>query len=471
MKKLDEKPNDRIDAVSKRIAVNKHADVLSIANTKNGKVFNRREFFKASATISTALGLTNIGLGCGGSKNSNGEGTNYDIHVDEEYKKRITYQPSHVHSRISDVKISPDGTKVASKVSAIKVWNLFNGHLICKFEDAADVGTSSMIGSYSLCWSPDGEKIASVTGKIWNFYNESLILNLEGSAQSTILSIAWSPDGKKIAAGMTSGDIIIWNAENANILLKIQKGEGEGSGTYFGVKENAINSPTNSGHTTSVWSVDWSPDGTKLVSGSRDKTIKIWNATGGDCLLSINSPDYMAFHTTNWSPDGNKIVCGRENGYIDVFDANSGESQLSINVSDRGCVHIAKWSSDGTRLLVACVARGEKEKPIQVYNNQGEKLFQLFGMSDACFAADWSPDSTIIVSGGRTVIAWSVLDKKYLHHMEDPDLDKEEVLVDASTPENLIILCSCNLVCTCDSECGVEVCTCVPVCTCDLVSY
>ncbi|MDC0347271.1 WD40 repeat domain-containing protein, partial [Planctomycetota bacterium] len=34
---------------------------------------------------------------------------------------------------------------------------------------------------------------------------------------------------------------------------------------------------TLSGHTGSVTSVNWSPDGRFLVSGSIDNTIKIWN--------------------------------------------------------------------------------------------------------------------------------------------------------------------------------------------------
>ena len=43
-----------------------------------------------------------------------------------------------------------------------------------------------------------------------------------------------------------------------------------------------------SGHSEDVNSVAFSPDGTKVVSGSRDKTVKIWNVESGDVLHTLS---------------------------------------------------------------------------------------------------------------------------------------------------------------------------------------
>lgn len=41
------------------------------------------------------------------------------------------------------------------------------------------------------------------------------------------------------------------------------------------------------GHEDGVWSVAFSPDGTRIVSGSSDKTLRLWDATSGQ---SIGAP-------------------------------------------------------------------------------------------------------------------------------------------------------------------------------------
>ncbi|MEE1097327.1 MAG: hypothetical protein U0K83_03255, partial [Bacteroidales bacterium] len=41
------------------------------------------------------------------------------------------------------------------------------------------------------------------------------------------------------------------------------------------------------GHSKYVRYVAYSPDGTKIISGSADKTIKIWNANTGECLKTL----------------------------------------------------------------------------------------------------------------------------------------------------------------------------------------
>ena len=43
-----------------------------------------------------------------------------------------------------------------------------------------------------------------------------------------------------------------------------------------------------SGHVKEVFSVGFSADGSKVVSGSWDKTVKIWNADSGEVIQTLS---------------------------------------------------------------------------------------------------------------------------------------------------------------------------------------
>ena len=63
------------------------------------------------------------------------------------------------------------------------------------------------------------------------------------------------------------------------------------------------------GHSNSLNSVAYSPDGTKIISGSGDKTIKIWNANTGQCLQTLEGHSGSVYSVA-YSPDGTKIISG-----------------------------------------------------------------------------------------------------------------------------------------------------------------
>ena len=71
-----------------------------------------------------------------------------------------------------------------------------------------------------------------------------------------------------------------------------------------------------------VLSVSWSPDATKLVSGSRDRTVPVcvWEASTGKQLSRMmgNMGDVLS---VAWSPDGKQLVSGSEDKEVRLWES------------------------------------------------------------------------------------------------------------------------------------------------------
>ena len=81
------------------------------------------------------------------------------------------------------------------------------------------------------------------------------------------------------------------------------------------------------GHTDSVTSVAFNHDGTKIVSGSEDKTIRVWNVDTGECILTLKGhTDYVK--SVAFNHDGTKIVSGSDDKTIRVWNVDTGECIL-----------------------------------------------------------------------------------------------------------------------------------------------
>ena len=112
------------------------------------------------------------------------------------------------------------------------------------------------------------------------------------------------------------------------------------------------------GHTEAVRSITYHPDGRHIISGSSDRTIRIWDAATG---AAVGKP--LAGHTAGvwsvaYSPDGQQIISGSLDRTIRIWDAKTGallgaplrghsDNIWSIACSPSG-KHIVSGSDDNT---------------------------------------------------------------------------------------------------------------------------
>ena len=76
------------------------------------------------------------------------------------------------------------------------------------------------------------------------------------------------------------------------------------------------------GHLSRVTSVSFSPDGKRIVSGSWDETLKIWDVKTGQEMLTLKGHSDRV-KSVSFSPDGKRIVSGSRDGTVKVWDISS----------------------------------------------------------------------------------------------------------------------------------------------------
>ncbi len=73
---------------------------------------------------------------------------------------------------------------------------------------------------------------------------------------------------------------------------------------------------------TWVRSLDWSPDGYRLVAGSADACITIWDTASGKQVGSYTGfPGFV--RSVDWSPDGSMIATGDEGSGVNFWDPDT----------------------------------------------------------------------------------------------------------------------------------------------------
>ena len=159
-----------------------------------------------------------------------------------------------------------------------------------------------------------------------------------------------------------------------------------------GTRSAASLGPPLEGHRNSVRSVAWSPDGRRIVSGSADDTLRLWDAAPTPPWRALEGHT-AAVVSVAWSPDGQRVVSLDETARCGLGHAEryAGGQAARRHI---GCSSVA-WSPDGHRLVVTGgdgSLRSGTRTAASVATVGGRA-----GPGPSSLA--WSPDGRRIVSG------------------------------------------------------------------------
>ncbi len=152
-------------------------------------------------------------------------------------------------------------------------------------------------------------------------------------------------------------------------------------------------------HSESVLSVTFSPDGTKVVSGGFANTVKVWDSSNGSLLWTgIHSGNV---NSVAFSIDGTKVVSGSVDHLVKVWDSSNGSLLWTGNHSKT--VFSVAFSYDGTK-----VVSGSADKLVKVWDSSNGSLLWTGIHSEYVMSVAFSPNGTQVLSGSHdtTVKVW-----------------------------------------------------------------
>jgi WD40 repeat protein len=115
-------------------------------------------------------------------------------------------------------------------------------------------------------------------------------------------------------------------------------------------------------HSNTVYSVSWNHDGGQIVSGSADKTIKIWDSSTGRVIKTLTGHSDWVY-SVSWSHDDRKIVSCSKDKTVRIWNAVTGDLVKTL-MGHSEIVNCVAWSPDD-RTIASC---SQNEKKITIWD-------------------------------------------------------------------------------------------------------
>ncbi|KAJ5586229.1 hypothetical protein N7450_006016 [Penicillium hetheringtonii] len=290
----------------------------------------------------------------------------------------ILKQQGHLDSMNSLV-YSPDGQKIVTTADdgKVKVWDVKSGFCIVTFtEHTSGVSACQFAKKGSVLFT------ASLDGSVraWDLIRYRNFRTFTAPSRLSFSSLAVDPSGEVVCAGSPdSFDIHVWSVQTGQLLDQLSGHEGPVSSLAFAGDGNHLVSGSWD-RTVRIWSVfgraqtseplqlvsdvlsvAFRPDGKQVSASTLDGQLSFWNVddavqegnvdgrrdvSGGrkisDRTTAANAAGTKAFNRITYSADGSCILAAGNSKYICLYDVNTGSMIKKFTVS-------VNLSLDGTQ--------------------------------------------------------------------------------------------------------------------------
>lgn len=256
-----------------------------------------------------------------------------------------------------------DGQQVvtAGEDGRARIWDARDGTLVRTLDKQSGRLTCAAFSfdrTHLLTASDEG------TTRVWDRNNGAMIRAM-GGHDGAITSAAYSPDGSRIATVGYDG-LRVWDAAAGKRTITVRAETPvarvvafspggryllmAGEGVLVLDAVTGTDAGAFDGHTDHVTAIACAVDGTRVITGSRDMTARIWRLPSGEEKVVLKGTA-SAVSAVAFSPDGRRVATAGHQG-IRIWDAENGSELLKLE-GHQGWVSSLAFSSDGRALLSA----------------------------------------------------------------------------------------------------------------------
>ena len=243
----------------------------------------------------------------------------------------------HHTDAVNSIAFSPDGIFLVSGGDdyVLKLWDVRRKqHIVTR--DHITGRTRSQVKA--VAFSPNGEMIA--TGgrhaKLWNARTHNEMVTF--THDEWVLAVAFSTDGKLLATGDNNGQINVWNLQNSRTVAHLQADSNAVYAVQFSPNNQILAGAGYEGN-VKLWKVpNWRSHGTLPSNGTVSdisfspdsgtlattgyEAVNLWTVDIGENIATLTGhTDWV--RTTIFAPDGSTLISGGADGTLRIWDVTS----------------------------------------------------------------------------------------------------------------------------------------------------
>lgn len=312
------------------------------------------------------------------------------------------------NDRVSAIRFSPDGEILASVGgdNRLKLWD--NGQLVDAWE--AD---SEQINSVS--WDKTGDYLVTASAnslKIWD--REGTLIEILSGHGAEVLSASWHPEAAVIVSASTDKTVRLWKLNTIKAAEAVDKiafspnsqffasAGWDGTINIYATQDQRLIQQIPIADLSTITSLSFSPD-SQYIAASGDNFIQLWQVSNGEQVRRLNGHQGRVT-SIQFSPNGQLLASGSEDKTVKLWSVKDGYLLNTLTGHTDGVTSLS-WNSTGEWL-----ASGSHDKTVRIWRSQGSEVKTLLAHDVGVSAIAFSPHANLLATASwdNTIKVWTL---------------------------------------------------------------